>query len=189
MEERASRSETRATTSTATLNSRQTSLNVIKLYKDFRLVWLGNFVAQGGQWLQFLTIGWLVLKLTDGNAQVKFLQPMDVTKDEHIAELMDRCRSDLGQIDFLLHSIAFALPDDLKGDTIETSRDGFKLATSLLADEIFWSKRLQNLVQTLWRSLGGGGTSCATADYCLYDFESQCSTQHLNNCQCPPSPR
>ena len=68
MEQRASRSEPRETTSTATLNSRQTSLNVIKLYKNFRLVWLGNFVAQGGQWLQFLTIGWLVLKLTDGNA-------------------------------------------------------------------------------------------------------------------------
>ena len=30
-----------------------------------------------------------VSKLTEGNPQVKFLQPMDVTNDEHIAELMN----------------------------------------------------------------------------------------------------
>ena len=39
-----------------------------RLYRDFRLVWIGNFFAQGAQWIQILTIGWLVLKLTDGNA-------------------------------------------------------------------------------------------------------------------------
>lgn len=74
-----------------------------------------------------------ITKLTDGNPQVRFLQPMDVTNDEHIAEVIDRCRSELGQIDFLLHSIAFALPDDLKGDTIATSRAGFKLAMEISA--------------------------------------------------------
>lgn len=72
-----------------------------------------------------------ITKLTDGNPAVKFLQPMDVTNDEHIAAVMDCCRNDLGKIDFLLHSIAFALPDDLKGDTIATSRAGFKLAMEI----------------------------------------------------------
>lgn len=72
-------------------------------------------------------------KLTDGNPRVKFLQPMDITKDEQIAELIDRCQSELDQIDFLLHSIAFALPEDLKGDTIATSREGFKLAMEISA--------------------------------------------------------
>jgi len=72
-------------------------------------------------------------KLTDGNANVQFLQPMDVTNDEQIAAVMDCCQSELGGIDFLLHSIAFALPDDLKDDTIATSRDGFKLAMEISA--------------------------------------------------------
>jgi enoyl-[acyl-carrier protein] reductase I len=72
-----------------------------------------------------------VSKLTDGNPQVKFLQPMDVTNDEHIAELMNVSQDKLGRLDFLLHSIAFALPDDLKSDTIETSRAGFKLAMEI----------------------------------------------------------
>ena len=63
-----------------------------------------------------------VTKLTEGNPQVAFLQPMDVTNDEHVAELMKVSKEKLGRLDFPLHSIAFALPDDLKGDTIDTSR-------------------------------------------------------------------
>src|SRR3989304_1310979 len=69
-----------------------------------------------------------VSKLTEGNPRVKFLQPMDVTNDEHIAAVMSVAKSKLGRLDFLLPSIAFALPDDLNRDTIETSRAGFKLA-------------------------------------------------------------
>jgi enoyl-[acyl-carrier protein] reductase I len=72
-----------------------------------------------------------VTKLTEGNPQVAFLHPMDVTNDEQIAELMRVAGDKLGRLDFLLHSIAFALPDDLKGDTINTSRVGFKLAMEI----------------------------------------------------------
>lgn len=72
-------------------------------------------------------------KLTQGNSSVKFLQPMDATNDGQIEKVMDRCRDEMGGIDFMLHSIAFALPDDLKGDTIDTSRDGFKLAMEISA--------------------------------------------------------
>ena len=74
-----------------------------------------------------------VQKLTEGHPQVKFLQPMDVTKDEQIAELMNVAKDKLSRLDFLLHAIAFAPPDDLKRDTIETSRDGFKLAMEISA--------------------------------------------------------
>lgn len=70
-------------------------------------------------------------KLTDGNPNVAFKQPMDVTNDDHIAAVMDQCKDKLGGLDFLLHSIAFAQPDDLKRETIETSRDGFKLAMEI----------------------------------------------------------
>ncbi len=44
------------------------AFSTAKLYKDFRFVWAGNFVAIGAQWLQLFTIGWLVHHLTDGNA-------------------------------------------------------------------------------------------------------------------------
>jgi enoyl-[acyl-carrier protein] reductase I len=74
-----------------------------------------------------------VAKLTEGNPKVAFLQPMDVTNDGQIAELMQVAKSKLGRLDFLVHSIAFALPEDLKRDTIETSRAGFKLAMEISA--------------------------------------------------------
>ncbi len=44
------------------------AISTAKLYRDFRFVWAGNFVAIGAQWLQLFTIGWLVHHLTDGNA-------------------------------------------------------------------------------------------------------------------------
>ena len=74
-----------------------------------------------------------VQKLTAENDKAIFLQPMDVTNDEHIAAVADRCKQDLGQIDFLLHSIAYANPEDLKGDTVATSREGFKQAMEISA--------------------------------------------------------
>jgi enoyl-[acyl-carrier protein] reductase I len=74
-----------------------------------------------------------ISKLTNGIDQVKFLHPMDVTQDDQIASLISRSKEQFGQIDFLLHSIAYAPPSDLKGDTIDTSRDGFKLAMEISA--------------------------------------------------------
>ncbi|MCA9128627.1 MAG: enoyl-ACP reductase [Planctomycetales bacterium] len=69
-----------------------------------------------------------VSKLTDSFENAKFLVPLDVQDDENIAAVMATAGEAFGQIDFLLHSIAFADRDDLSRDTIETSRAGFKLA-------------------------------------------------------------
>lgn len=69
-----------------------------------------------------------VSKLTDKCDNAKFLVPLDVQNDENIAEVMATAGKEFGKIDFLLHSIAFADRNDLSRDTIETSRDGFKLA-------------------------------------------------------------
>jgi enoyl-[acyl-carrier protein] reductase I len=72
-----------------------------------------------------------VEKCIEGHAAAKFLVPMDVNKDEDIAAVMKQAGETFGKIDFLLHSIAFATLDDLKRDTVETSRDGFKLAMEI----------------------------------------------------------
>ncbi|MCU0709503.1 MAG: enoyl-ACP reductase [Pirellula sp.] len=61
-------------------------------------------------------------------SQAAFLRPLDVQDDAQIQEFMTAAANDLGQIDFLLHSIAFADRDDLNRATVETSRAGFKLA-------------------------------------------------------------
>ncbi len=74
-----------------------------------------------------------VAQLTDKEPNAKFLVPLDESKDEEIKAVMDRAASEFGTIDFLLHSIAYALMDDLKRDTVETSREGFKLAMEISA--------------------------------------------------------
>lgn len=65
--------------------------------------------------------------------KAKFFHPMDVQKDEDIAAFMKKAGDELGKIDFMLHSIAFADPNDLKKSTIECSRAGFKLAMDISA--------------------------------------------------------
>ncbi|MCP4191870.1 MAG: enoyl-ACP reductase [Planctomycetaceae bacterium] len=71
--------------------------------------------------------------LTDKNEQAKFLVPLDVQNDENIREVMGVAAEHFGKIDFLLHSIAFADRDDLNRDTVETSREGFKMAMDISA--------------------------------------------------------
>ena len=41
---------------------------IISRYPDFKYLWIGNFFTVGAQWIQILTVGWLVLELTGGNA-------------------------------------------------------------------------------------------------------------------------
>ena len=74
-----------------------------------------------------------VSQLTDVQPNAKFLVPMDVSKDEDIRAVMARAKVEFGKIDFLLHSIAHANLEDLKNDTIKTSRDGFKMAMEISA--------------------------------------------------------
>ncbi len=72
-----------------------------------------------------------VQKCTRDQSGVRFIEPLDVQKDEDITAIMERAKSEFGKIDFLLHSIAFADRNDLLKETIETSRDGFKLAMDI----------------------------------------------------------
>ena len=64
-------------------------------------------------------------------ANAKFLEPVDVQNDEHIATFMEKAKSEFGTIDFVLHSVAFADRDDLQRDTVETSRAGFTMAMDI----------------------------------------------------------
>ncbi len=75
-----------------------------------------------------------VSQLTDTVPQsAKFLVPMDAQKDDDIRAVMQRAAAEFGKLDFVIHSIAFASLDDLKVDTIQTSREGFKMAMEISA--------------------------------------------------------
>jgi enoyl-[acyl-carrier protein] reductase I len=56
------------------------------------------------------------------------IEPCDVNRDEEIDALMARARETFGQIDFLVHAVAFANKDELSGSFLRTTRAGFLLA-------------------------------------------------------------
>ena len=63
-----------------------------------------------------------------GSVGSTFVEPCDVTKDEDVAALFEKAKSSLGQIDILIHAIAFANRGELTGPYYNTSREGFRLA-------------------------------------------------------------
>ncbi len=63
--------------------------------------------------------------------QCKWVEECDVTKDEHVAAIAEKARKDFGQIDALVHSIAYAGRDELTGPYYNTSREGFKNAMDI----------------------------------------------------------
>ncbi|MEO1997070.1 MAG: enoyl-ACP reductase [Planctomycetaceae bacterium] len=68
-------------------------------------------------------------KLVDDFA--KLIMPCDVTSDAQLDQVFSAAADTFGQVDFVLHSIAYAPMDDLKGPTIASSRDGFKLSMEI----------------------------------------------------------
>ncbi len=52
----------------------------------------------------------------------------DVSRDEEIAQLFDQLKERYGKLDALVHSIAYAPAEDLKGEFADTSREGFRIA-------------------------------------------------------------
>src|SRR5271166_1062528 len=57
----------------------------------------------------------------------------DVSRDEEIAQLFEHLKSRYGKLDALVHSLAFAPAEELKGEFVETSREGFRIALDISA--------------------------------------------------------
>ncbi|MGG6312561.1 enoyl-ACP reductase FabI [Paenibacillus macerans] len=57
--------------------------------------------------------------------------PCNVTVDEEVDKLADTLRSEFGVLHGLVHSIAFAKAEDLAGEFVDTSREGFALANDI----------------------------------------------------------
>jgi enoyl-[acyl-carrier protein] reductase I len=61
------------------------------------------------------------------------LLPVDVTKDDDIKAMAETLKKEFGEIDFLVHAVAFAKPEELDGNFVDTSRDGYALAQDVSA--------------------------------------------------------
>ena len=65
---------------------------------------------------------------SEANLKDPFSVNLDVTKDEELVEAGKTIKKHFGQIDFFLHAVAFAKREELGGEFVNTSRDGYHLA-------------------------------------------------------------
>ena len=61
----------------------------------------------------------------------RFVESCDVSQDEQIERVAGRVREEFGQVDILVHAIAFANREELTGPYYNTSRAGFHLAMDI----------------------------------------------------------
>jgi enoyl-[acyl-carrier protein] reductase I len=57
--------------------------------------------------------------------------PCDVSRDEDLDALADSVKRELGGIDFVVHAVAYALREELDGEFLNTSRDGYRIAQEI----------------------------------------------------------
>jgi len=65
--------------------------------------------------------------------QAKLIAPCDVQKDEEIAAVMAQAREVYGQLDIIIEGVAAAKREELSGQFLNTSRDGFLYAMEVSA--------------------------------------------------------
>jgi len=57
--------------------------------------------------------------------------PCDVSRDDDIDALMDGVKKELGGLDFVVHAVAYALREELDGEFLNTSREGYRMAQDI----------------------------------------------------------
>jgi enoyl-[acyl-carrier protein] reductase I len=62
-----------------------------------------------------------------------FVEKCDVTSDEEIDNVFAKANTQFGNLDILVHSIAFAPSEELEGRFYDTTREGFRIAMDISA--------------------------------------------------------
>ncbi|BCX79695.1 enoyl-ACP reductase FabI [Campylobacter sp. 19-13652] len=57
-----------------------------------------------------------------------YIYELDVNNDEHLDSLASKIKADFGEIDFLVHAVAFAPKEALDGEFINTTKEAFEIA-------------------------------------------------------------
>jgi enoyl-[acyl-carrier protein] reductase I len=85
--------------------------------------------------------------------------PCDVSKDEDLEALAASVKAELGGLDFVVHAVAYALREELDGEFLNTSREGYRVAQDIS------SYSLTALVRRTAPLMEGRGGSVVTLTY------------------------
>lgn len=89
----------------------------------------------------------------------KFLRPCDVSKSESIATFFHEASQDFGNIDFLVHSIAFAALDEIRKPTLNVTQKGFLDAMDISVYSLIAT------AQSASQYMSSGSSICAMTYY------------------------
>jgi len=102
---------------------------------DHSIAWgIAQAFAREGATLGFSYAGATLerrVKPLAASVGANFVEPCNVSQDEEIAAVMEKAKAALGEIDILVHSLAFANRNELDGAFYDTSREGFHLAMDI----------------------------------------------------------
>jgi enoyl-[acyl-carrier protein] reductase I len=93
--------------------------------------------------------------------QSSFIEPLDVANDAQLDDFFAKVEALWGRLDFLVHSIAFANRESMKGNFRETTRADFHLALDISAYSFIACARRAS------RLMGPGG-SMVTMSYLVW---------------------
>ena len=82
-----------------------------------------------------------------------FIYELDVNNDTHLNALTDKLKKDFGEIDFLLHAVAFAPKEALDGAFVHTSKEAFNVA---MQTSVYSLLSLTRAVLPVFKKGGGG---------------------------------
>jgi enoyl-[acyl-carrier protein] reductase I len=85
--------------------------------------------------------------------------PCDVSRDADLMTVADAVREQMGGLDFVVHAVAFAKREELDGDFVATSREGYHLAQDISAYS------LTALARATLPLMEGRGGSIVTLSY------------------------
>lgn len=85
--------------------------------------------------------------------------PCDVTNDDELASVFEAIKAQHGRLDTVVHAIAFAKKEDLAGEFVNTSRDGYQLAQDVSAYSLVAVARH---ARPLMEATGGGNIMTLT---------------------------
>lgn len=105
---------------------------VFGIANDHSIAWaIAQALQREGAELAFTYVGDAIEKRVRPLAAslgVNTVLPCDVSKDEDIAATFAALATQWGRVDIVIHAVAFALREELKGRFSNTSRDGFHVA-------------------------------------------------------------
>ena len=120
-------------------------------------------LKEEGAELAFTYLGELMEKRVRPLAEsldAELILPCDVTKDDEMDAVFSAIDERWGSLDIVVHSLAFANKDELKGSFADTSREGFALAMDVSAFSLVaLAKRARPLME---KSEAGGSIMALT---------------------------